>query len=50
LIISYDKDGNLTVGRVKRTMVNTVKYVLDMFGTGVMPAMFTFTAMENLTI
>lgn len=37
MVMSYDKDGKLTAGRVKRTMVNTVKYVLDMFGTGVTP-------------
>lgn len=37
LVVSYDKQGNLVPGRVKRTMQNRSKYILDFHGTMTTP-------------
>lgn len=36
-VVSFDKAGNLQPGKVTRTFTNTVKVILDFFGTGVTP-------------
>jgi Protein of unknown function (DUF2778) len=37
IVVSYDKDGNLKPGRVKRTMTNRAKQILDVHGLMVTP-------------
>ena len=37
IVVSYDKDGNLKPGRVKRTMTNRSKQILDVHGLMVTP-------------
>jgi hypothetical protein len=41
IVVSYDKDGNLKPGRVKRTMVNRSKQILDVHGLMVTPGHVT---------
>jgi hypothetical protein len=40
-VVSYDKDGNLKPGRVKRTMTNRAKQILDVHGLMVTPGHVT---------
>ncbi|GHC52722.1 hypothetical protein [Neogemmobacter tilapiae] len=37
IVVSYDKDGHLKPGRVKRTMINRAKQILDVHGLMVTP-------------
>ncbi|MEM6899202.1 MAG: hypothetical protein AAF583_05455 [Pseudomonadota bacterium] len=41
LIVSYDRSGNLVPGRVTRTMENSARYILDVFGLMVTPGHVT---------